>query len=106
MCWPVQSLGESKLRRYQPTPVGKNPSAPPLGFLESGWPSMLQSCGRVTERQAASSKAGDCELAVSPRKNFQPESNDSGWRGAGARAAAGESAKRTTAIAVKKRIIH
>src|ERR1035437_2892678 len=103
MCWPVQSLGESKLRRYQPTPVEKNPSEPPLGFLESGGPSTLQSCGRMTERQAASSNAGDSALAGSPRKNFQPEANDSRWRGAGTRAAAGESAKRMAASAVKKR---
>ena len=56
--------------RYQAIPQGRN--AVQLASLGLNEPSTLQSWGRSSVRQAASSNPGSCALASSPRKNFQP----------------------------------
>src|SRR3954469_13660135 len=79
---PFQSAGAVKLLRYQPVPLGKKPPPAPLGASLSGLLSMLQSWGRSTVRHEASANVGASAPAGSPRKNFQPASAASSWRGA------------------------
>ena len=64
----LKSAGTVKVFRYQAIPQGKN--AVQLASLESKDPSMLQSWGRSSVRQCASTKSGSCALASSPWKNF------------------------------------
>src|SRR5262245_13859765 len=68
------SVGSVKSLRYQPTPAGKKPPAPLVGLFRSNGPSMLQSCGRSSLRQAESSKRGACAWLASPLKKSHEES--------------------------------
>ena len=69
-----QSAGARNVLRYQPIPPGKKPPPAPLGLSLSGLLSMLQSCGRSTDRQDASANEGASAPLGSPRKNFHPAS--------------------------------
>ena len=69
-----QSLDARNVLRYQPIPPGKKPPPAPLGLCMSGLLSMLQSCGRSTDRHDASANDGASAPLGSPGKNFQPAS--------------------------------
>src|SRR6266508_5549399 len=65
-----------KCLRYQPTPAGRKPPAPPVGLFLSNVPSMLQSCGTSSFRQSASSKSGFSAPGASDLRKRQSLSND------------------------------
>src|ERR1035437_5498229 len=87
---PFHAAGALNALRYQPPRVAKKPPLPPMGFLGSILPSLLQSCGRFTVRQPPASYDGASAPAVSPTANFQSWSNTSrsraGWLWAAASA--------------------
>src|SRR3954453_1269126 len=71
-----KSAGTEKCLRYQPTPAGRKPPAPPVGFFGSKGPSMLQSCGTSNFRQLESSHPQTSAPTASPLKNRQSASKD------------------------------
>src|SRR6202034_2928934 len=81
---PASDAGSVKCFRYQPIPAGKNPPDLPGELFLSMVPSMLQSCGTSSLRQARSSNPDCCAVAVSPRLNRQSESKGFTARAAGA----------------------
>src|ERR1035438_7229442 len=68
---PLSVSGSTKRLRYQPIPPRKAPPPTPLGPAESKGNSMLQSCGKVTVRQAASSMATALYPFAASSLNFQ-----------------------------------
>src|SRR5262249_44402947 len=72
--FPFHSAGALKVLRYQPVPDGKKPPPEPVGLSLPGCPSMLQSCGRSTLRQFASSNERASAPVGSPARNLQLES--------------------------------
>src|ERR1017187_10141221 len=85
--------GSTKCLRYQPSPEGTNAPAPRAGAFSSKGPSMPQSWGRLTERQAESANSGLSAPGASAFRKRQPESNGTVVRGA---AASGITARRNT----------
>src|ERR1019366_7600703 len=73
---PEKLLGSVKCFRNQPTPLGKNAPGPPVRFVSAKGPSMLQSCGRLSLRHAASAKLFCSAPGASPFRNRQSPSND------------------------------
>src|SRR5205085_3118269 len=97
--------GRVKCFRYQPTPAGRKPPAPPVGFFSSKGPSMLQSCGTSNFRHDESSKPTPSAPLASDFRKRQSLSNDSVMRAACAArrcaAARGEGATGTHTTKVK-----
>ena len=64
------------LPAYHAMPDGRKPPAPPVGFLGSKGPSMLQSCGTLSRRHAESPKPTVSAFAASPLKKRQSASKE------------------------------
>src|SRR4051812_12477755 len=79
-----------------PTPAGRKPPAPPVGFFGSKGPSMLQSCGTSSLRHEASAKFASSAPWASDLRNSQFLSKDVVRRD---RERADSDAKNTTATA-------
>ena len=77
---PAYSAGSEKCFRYQPTPAGRKPPAPPVRFDAANGPSMLQSCGTSTVRHFESSKAAASAPGASPLQKRQSASKDATMR--------------------------
>src|SRR4051794_2248909 len=73
---PLLAGGRVKCFRYQETPDGRKPPAPPDGLPASNGPSMLQSCGTSSCLHTLSTKLAVSAPFASPLKNRQPLSND------------------------------
>jgi len=85
--------GQHKVLAVPTHPAGRNAPAPPAGAFSSKGPSMPQSCGRLTVRQAESPNPGCSAPTASAFRKRQPASNGTVLRGA---AASGIAARRNT----------
>src|SRR6266542_1945434 len=73
---PAYFAGSEKYLRYQPTPAGRKPPAPPVGFFSSKGPSILHSCGKSSFRKAPSSKSAFSAPGASPLRKRQSLSKE------------------------------